>query len=48
MALSALTPFFAYLQDNGPIHYSVRFEDDNDEIKTVLKQHVLQIPKGKT
>ncbi|SAM01509.1 hypothetical protein [Absidia glauca] len=35
-------------KDNGPIHYSVRFEDDNDEIKTVLKQHVLQIPKGKT
>lgn len=29
------------------MHYSVRFEDDNDEIKTVLKQHVLQVPKGK-
>ncbi|CAO3589813.1 unnamed protein product [Absidia cylindrospora] len=32
----------------GPMNYKVQFEDDNDEVKTVLKEHVLQIPKGKS
>ncbi|KAI8336538.1 SGF29 tudor-like domain-containing protein [Chlamydoabsidia padenii] len=34
--------------NSGPMHYKVRFEDDNDEVKTVLREHVLQIPKGKS
>ncbi|KAI8086446.1 SGF29 tudor-like domain-containing protein [Halteromyces radiatus] len=33
--------------NSGPSNYKVRFEDDNNEIKTVRKEHVLQIPKGK-
>ncbi|SAM01109.1 hypothetical protein [Absidia glauca] len=33
--------------NSGPIKYKVQFEDDNDEVKIVLKEHVLQVPKGK-
>ncbi|KAI8330857.1 SGF29 tudor-like domain-containing protein [Chlamydoabsidia padenii] len=32
---------------SGPIKYKVQFEDDNNEVKVVLKEHVLQLPKGK-
>ncbi|CAO3594091.1 unnamed protein product [Absidia cylindrospora] len=34
-------------KDGLVINYQVQFEDDNDEIKTVQNEHVLQIPKGK-
>ncbi|KAI9307270.1 SGF29 tudor-like domain-containing protein, partial [Cunninghamella echinulata] len=33
---------------NQPKSYKVKFEDDNNEIKTVMQEYILQIPKGKS
>ncbi|CAO3638216.1 unnamed protein product [Cunninghamella blakesleeana] len=33
---------------NQPKSYKIKFEDDNNEIKSVKQEYVLQIPKGKS